>query len=180
MQIEKYEVVLERLTERDIEMVRTWRNSTDIAQFMVYRDHITPEMQRQWFTTRDPAREFHFIVRYNGEACGLADVKAIDWEAKSFVAGLFLLQPYWDTDLGMRSAYAITDFAFFDLDLEVGFCQVLRTNTRALRLNQSLGYRIINEGEDSIVYHLRLEKQEYERATQRLRSYLARSTKQEI
>jgi len=144
MQIETYGIVLERLTERDIEMVRAWRNSSDIAQFMVYREHIMPEMQQQWFATRDPERDFHFIVRYGGEACGLADVKAIDWEQKSFVAGLFLLPPYWDTDLGMRAAYAITDFAFFDLDLEVGFCQVLRTNPRALRLNQSLGYRIIN------------------------------------
>jgi RimJ/RimL family protein N-acetyltransferase len=180
MHIEKYGIVLERLTERDIEMVRAWRNSTEIAQFMVYRDQITPEMQQQWFATRDPERDFHFIVFHAGEACGLADVKAIDWDAKSFVAGLFLLQPYWDTDLGMRAAYAITDFAFFDLDLELGFCQVLRTNRRALRLNLSLGYRIINEEEESLVYHLRLEKKEYERVTRRLRTYLARSTKQEI
>ena|SRR5947199_7268174 len=180
MQIEKYGIVLERLTERDIEMVRTWRNSTDVAQFMVYRDHIDAEMQQRWFATRDPERDFHFIVHYNGQACGLADVKAIDWDAKSFVAGLFLLQPYWDTDLGMRAAYAITDFAFFDLNLEVGFCQVLRSNARALRLNQSLGYQITDEGEESGVYQLRVEKKEYEGLTQRLRSYLARSTKQEI
>jgi len=180
MKVEKYGVVLERMTEDDIEMIREWRNSSDISQFMVYREHITPEMQRQWFATRDPERDFHFIVRYGGEACGLADVKSIDFERKSFVAGLFLLQPYWDTDLGMRAAYAITDFAFFDLHLETGFCQVLRSNPRALRLNQSLGYRIFNEEEDSIVYQLRVEKKEYERVTQRLRSYLARSTKQEI
>jgi UDP-4-amino-4,6-dideoxy-N-acetyl-beta-L-altrosamine N-acetyltransferase len=180
MQIEKYGVVLERLTEGEIEMVREWRNSSEIARFMVYREHITPEMQERWFATRDPERDFHFIIRYGREACGLADVKAIDWEQKSFVAGLFLLQPYWDSDLGMRAAYAITDFAFFDLNLETGFCQVLRTNPRALRLNRSLGYRLIDEQEDSIVYQLRVEKKEYERTTQRLRSYLVRSLKQEI
>lgn len=177
MRVEKYGVVLDRLTEDDIEMVRQWRNSPAIAQFMVYRDHITPEMQSKWFASLDPERDLHFIVRHGGDACGLADIKSIDWDQRTFVGGVFLIPKYWDTDLGMRVAYAINDFAFFDLDLNFGLGRVLRTNERALRFNLSLGYRILNAGDgDSMVYEMRLDKQEYDRATQRLRGYLGRSS----
>ena len=90
MRVEKYGVVLDRLAEGDIEMVRQWRNSPAISQFMVYRDHITPEMQSSWFASLDPERDLHFIVRYSGNACGLADIKAVDWDQKTFVTGVFL------------------------------------------------------------------------------------------
>jgi RimJ/RimL family protein N-acetyltransferase len=175
MRVEKYGVVLDRLTRGDIEMVRQWRNSPAISQFMVYRDYITPEMQEKWFASLDPERDFHFIVRYLGTPCGLADIKGVDWDLRTFVTGIFLAPEHWNTDVAMRVAYAIHDLAFFELDLAVGFGQVVRTNRRAVRFNLSLGYRLLNaDAHDSIVHEMRVERQEYEHATQRLRSYLER------
>jgi len=44
------------MTHDDIEMVRRWRTSPEIAQFMLYREPITPEMQEKWYASLDPDR----------------------------------------------------------------------------------------------------------------------------
>ncbi|MDZ7743378.1 MAG: hypothetical protein U5Q03_16975 [Bacteroidota bacterium] len=46
MKLFKYGISLNRLKEDDIELVRKWRNSRKINQFMEYREEITPEMQK--------------------------------------------------------------------------------------------------------------------------------------
>ena len=173
MQLRDYGVVLDRLTEKDLELVRLWRTSPEISQYMIYRDTITPEMQVAWFASLDPRRDFYFVIEYQGIRCGLADVKSVDWAEKSFASGIFMTQEYWGTDVPLRVAFCVSDFAFSDLGLEVSYCKVLKTNTRAIRYNRSLGYQIIATNDaEAEMYEMRRDKSAYMSATSRLRKYL--------
>jgi len=64
MELSKYGVKLHRLREEDIELVRTWRNSPLIRQYMEFRDEITPEMQKEWFLSINNNENYYFIIEY--------------------------------------------------------------------------------------------------------------------
>ncbi|MGA8810387.1 MAG: GNAT family N-acetyltransferase [Thermoanaerobaculia bacterium] len=175
IRLENYGVVLDRLTERDLEMVRNWRNAPEISRFMVYREHITPEMQANWFASLDPERDLHFVIRYQGVPSGLCDLKKINVAERTCVGGIFMAPEFWNTDVPLRATFCSSDFAFFECGIEAMLSSVLKTNARAIRFNLALGYRILNaEGDDAPTYAIRLEKADYDRATRRLREYLAK------
>jgi UDP-4-amino-4,6-dideoxy-N-acetyl-beta-L-altrosamine N-acetyltransferase len=175
MRLENYGVVLDRLTERDLEMVRSWRNSPEISRFMVYQEHITPEMQAKWFASLDPERDLHFVIRYQGVPSGLCDLKRINRTDRTCVGGIFMAPRYWNTDVPLRATFCSSDFAFFEDGLEAILSTVLKTNKRAVRFNLGLGYHIVNpDDEVALTYDIRLEKADYDRATRRLREYLAK------
>ena len=71
MKISKYGIDLVRLTEEDIEMLRQWRNSPQIQQFMEYREEITAEMQKKWFDSINNVNNFYFIIHFEGQKIGL-------------------------------------------------------------------------------------------------------------
>jgi RimJ/RimL family protein N-acetyltransferase len=180
MRLEKYGVVLEKMTHDDIEMVRRWRTSPEISQFMVYREPITPEMQEKWFASLDPERDLHFIIRYRGVPCGLSDMKRIDRAEKTCVGGIFMTPEYWNTDVPLRATFCASDFSFFEYGLEATLSTVLKANKRAVRFNLSMGYHILNPSDETaLTYEMRLDKVDYDHATRRLRDYLAKVSAKE-
>ena len=167
-----YGVVLERLKEADLEMVRRWRTSPEISRYMLYQEPITPEMQREWFASLDPQRDLFFVVKHGGVPCGLSDMKRIDWDEGTNVGGIFMVPEYWNTDVPMRVTFAATDYAFNVLGLRATLCSVLKTNSRAVRFNLAVGYRILNSDDAGPAYEMRMDREDYKRATKRLRAYL--------
>jgi RimJ/RimL family protein N-acetyltransferase len=176
LRVEGYGVVLKRLGAEDLEMVRKWRTAPEISQYMLYQQEITPEMQRRWYASLDPQRDLHFVIHHDGTACGLSDLKRIDWEAGTNVGGIFMAPDYWNTDIPMRVTFAATDFAFYKLELDATLCSVRKTNARAIRFNLAVGYRIVNEESDeNPAYEMRMDRDDYERATRRLRDFLKKT-----
>lgn len=90
MIIESNGITIERLREKDIEMVRKWRNSKFVKQFMIHQETITIEMQKEWFKSVDNFNNFYFLIIYKGKKVGLGNVKNIDWEKKEGEAGIFI------------------------------------------------------------------------------------------
>jgi RimJ/RimL family protein N-acetyltransferase len=163
------------MTHGDIEMVRRWRTSPEIAQFMLYREPITPEMQEQWYASLDPDRDLFFIIRYGGVPVGLSDMKRIDWEARTCVGGIFVVPEHWNSDIPLRATFCASDYSFFECGLDATLSTVRKDNRRAVRFNLSIGYHILNAADEAaLTYEMRLDKIDYDRATKRLRDYLAK------
>lgn len=79
--IRDYGVELHQLTEDKIELVRNWRNSDKISRYMEYREYITIEMQKQWFTKINQSdNQFYFIIMVDGKEIGLINIKNVDWD----------------------------------------------------------------------------------------------------
>ena len=45
--LKQYGVTLTRIQEKDIELIRYWRNQSDIVNFMEYKNYIFPEAQKK-------------------------------------------------------------------------------------------------------------------------------------
>src|SRR5688500_1494508 len=90
MHISRYDTKLTRLQDDEIEMVRRWRNAPEIRDYMEFRQYITTQMQRQWFFSLDPLKDFYFVIEYNRSPVGLIHNSEVDWKKKSGNAGLFI------------------------------------------------------------------------------------------
>src|SRR5256885_14815913 len=67
---------LRRLEERDLELVRSWRNSDRIRSVMYSDNLISADEQRRWFEgLRSDPNRVYLIFEVNGQAVGLVDFK---------------------------------------------------------------------------------------------------------
>lgn len=171
----RYGVTLHRLREEDLELVRGWRNDPDIKQFMAMRDHITPEMQRDWFRRVDTDDNYFFVVEYEGHKVGLADAKHISWEERCCEGGGFYHRDYWSTLVPYQGSFTCFDFVFDELRLDFVRSRVLATNHRAIRYNLALGYVLQPGQEESANQWYTVTRDAYERKTAGLRRAVERA-----
>jgi len=169
MIIRKDELVMTRLREADIEMVRKWRNCPEIRQFMEYRERITPEMQKKWFRSVDNINNLYFVMHYKGKAIGLCNVKNINWDAKTMEAGVFI----WDREhrgspIPVVGFLIMAELVIVKMNLTAR-AHILKTNKRAINFNKSLGF-VLAEGQEEVENQLyRLNKESYLKKADKLR-----------
>jgi len=162
MKLEKYGVVLKRLTHDKIEMIRNWRNDPKISQYMEFRDYITPEVQEKWFQKIDNDNNFFFIIEYKEKEVGLINIKDIDYEQKTGEGGIFIYaDECLNSDVSFRSALCMLDFFYETLNLEKNIAHILRDNKRAIQYNLMLGFELQPNQENTYNQLYILEKGKY-------------------
>ena len=156
MKLFKYGIMLERLKEADIELVRQWRNSDPVRLNMEYREIISPGQQIDWFKSIDNLQNNYLLIHYKGEKIGLLNDKNVNWEARTSESGLFLGKPeYYATFIPYLVSVAGIETTFYFLNWQKQFAHILLTNHNAIQYNRQLGYRL-SEGQDAV------ENQQYE------------------
>jgi RimJ/RimL family protein N-acetyltransferase len=150
MRLSKYGIDLERLTEKDLELVRTWRNSPLINQFMEYREHITPEKQLEWFKSVDNFDNYYFIIEYERKKIGLINSSHVQWDTISSEGGIFLWdESYYETFVPVWASLCLLETCYFILGADKSYIKTLRDNERAKKLNLHLGY-VLMEGQEEV------------------------------
>lgn len=147
--VDSHVISLHRLGSADLELVRTWRNSPEVSQYMEFRDPISPQMQRAWFDRINNDRNYYFIIGVEDRKIGLANLKDVDLAMESGEAGIFIVDDPLRTMVAYPSAFALLDFAFRTLHLRVVRAHILRENLRAIRFNVALGY-VAMPGQESV------------------------------
>lgn len=165
------QVTLDRLKRDEAELVRTWRNSPEIRCHMIYREHITSEQQTKWFDSIDNETNYFFLVRHNGRAIGVVNLKSVNRANGTAETGVFFGEPH-DAARGvvaLAAAFALTEFAFGSLGLVRLQGRVLRENSRAIRYNLTIGYELQSgqELEENPLYSLTPERYWYWTASAR-------------
>lgn len=171
--IDKYGIILNRLTEDKIELLRQWRNHPKIQQYMEYREDISPEMQKAWFDRIDNEFNHYFIIEADGKDIGCVNIRDIDYDKGEGEPGIFI----WDDDYtnstySFRAIFALTDFCFEVLDLRRLVIHVLNNNKRAKDFNKSYGYRISSNQEGVYNQEYTLIPEIYNKVKQRIIRYL--------
>lgn len=160
MELTNYGIILRRLTEDKIEMVRQWRNDPKIQQYMEYREYITQEMQSAWFRRINNDNNYYFLIIWECKEIGLINIRDIDYTNSTAEPGIFIYDDmYLDSDVAMRAMLCLNDFAWQQLKMKKLIVHVLRDNKRAIKFNKFLGYQIQN-GQNNVVnqlYSLSLE-----------------------
>lgn len=139
--IEKYGVVLKRLTHDKIELVRKWRNDPKISQYMEYRDEISREMQENWFRKIDNIHNLYYLIEIKGNDIGLINIKNI--ENKHGEAGIFIWDDkYLNSDVSYRAHLVLFDVFFNDMKMDYILSHILKSNKRARRFADFLGSKL--------------------------------------
>ncbi|MFK5856847.1 MAG: GNAT family N-acetyltransferase [Bacteroidota bacterium] len=154
MIISKGNIVFRRLIHCDIELVRNWRNSADVSQFMEYREHITPEMQEKWFKSINNNKNLYFIIEYKNEKIGLINGKDIDWDNMSMETGVFIAEKkYLNTEVPLLAVLIFGELGVMTFGLKA-YAHILKTNDRAIRYNKFIGFKLCEnqEGVENQLY----------------------------
>ncbi|MCX6235541.1 MAG: GNAT family N-acetyltransferase [Bacteroidetes bacterium] len=169
MNIYKYGIKLSRLKEKDIELVRTWRNSPQIQQYMEYREHITPEMQKKWFQSVDNTNNFYFIIHYRGEKIGLINSSNADLKELTSEGGIFIWEEsYYDTFVPVWSSLCLLETMFFVFGARKSFIKTLNDNPRAIKLNTHLGYELLPGQEEVYNQQYILTRENFEKKANKI------------
>ncbi len=163
MILEQYNIKLTRLLESEIELVRYWRNQPHIRNQMEYRDYITPEMQKKWFSTVNNKYHYYFIINYENNKVGLINVKGYKDGANSAEGGIFIWdKKYLDSYVPAFASLCLINFIFKTLQgFEYSYIRILKTNTTSINYNLMLGYEIEPNQENDLNQLYKLSKDVY-------------------
>lgn len=146
MQVAAYGIILEPITEADLETVRRWRNAEHVKMHMQYRGHITEAMQQSWFRSLDKSCNFYFIIQKESEKVGVVNLKDIDWPHKTAEAGIFIGdENYLNTLVPVLATVSIMEYAFESLQLKSLKAKIASGNLKAVLFNESIGYQKCEE-----------------------------------
>lgn len=140
-------ITLRKLTMDDAEMIRSWRNSPEVADFMYRNDPISIEEHQKWMShiLSSPDSTFCRIIENDGQPIGLMSLSSISTRHHSCEWGGYLAP---DAAKGIGSGKAVIleslRVAFVDLNLNRVVVEVLTDNSRAISLYESVGF--VREG----------------------------------
>ncbi len=173
MIVENNTLKIERLQEKDIELVRQWRNSDDIRNRMIYKEIITSEMQKKWFENINNFNNFYFIVHYKNKKVALSNIKNIDWEERSGEVGLFVVdKKIRGSMLPVFAPLSMSDFVFDILKLKKLLARIRKDNVKAIKFNKIFGYEIVPGSEDKESVYYVLTEEKFRRNTKKLMTLL--------
>ncbi len=169
MIIKRYDIKFTSLKEEDIELVRKWRNDPIVYEFMEFRDHITSEMQKEWFEKIDNDTNMYFVIEYEGKKIGLINGKNMNWKERSMEGGIFI----WDPDYLNTQVPITCSMIMAELGVIIGgiktYAHILKDNERAIRYNRMVGFELA-EGQDDVENQLYvMTKESYLKNSHKLR-----------
>lgn len=170
MKYTRYGITFHLLREKDIETVRQWRNDPVVANNYEFREHITPEMQKEWFARVNNIFNLYTIIEYQGEKIGVINIKDIDWDKKTCEGGIFLPDPkYHMTYIPAVVSYITTEIIFLMFDWNVAHAHVLKENTAVQSFVKMLGYELMPGQEEVHNQLYRITRESFDRRGPKIR-----------
>ncbi len=140
------------LVEEDIEMVRLWRNSPEISQYMYTDNYISETDQIRWYQRiKDDASQKYWIVEYESIKLGLVSLNSISNNFKTCYWTFYLdrrgMIKNLDRNVIMRAnisgkvEYTILKMVFEELGMNKILCEVMVENKAVINMHENLGFR---------------------------------------
>jgi UDP-4-amino-4,6-dideoxy-N-acetyl-beta-L-altrosamine N-acetyltransferase len=145
--LQKYGITLRRIEQSDIELVRQWRNNSEINRFMAYREYISPDMQQRWFESINNPLNYYMMIIVDDKSIGVINTKNVNLEEGFGEGGIFIWeQEYWKTFIPTLASLMMLEFTFEKITgFDFSVIRVLTDNEVAMRYNKALGYVLIPE-----------------------------------
>lgn len=153
--IEFENLKLQLISAVDLEMIRGWRNTSHVAEFMEYQEEITEEAQLTWFQSIQNQEHLYFKILVNEAPIGLLNLKNIDWKNKNAEAGVFVgRDDFRGTITPILSIFVLMKTVFDYFGFEHLQAKISNRNEQAIRFNKELGYtwqEKMNDGFDQYI-----------------------------
>jgi UDP-4-amino-4,6-dideoxy-N-acetyl-beta-L-altrosamine N-acetyltransferase len=137
------DILLKDLTEKDLELVRNWRNSENVAPFMYNETYITEEQQIRWFQKiRADENCKYWLIEFEGKKLGLASITGIDKILSSCYWAFYLGDlSIRGGGIGSKIEFNVIEYVFNTLQLNKLRCEVFVTNDKVIKLHEKFGFR---------------------------------------
>lgn len=181
MIIRKYGIVLKRLKEEDIELVRQMRNSEAIRRTMVYREEITPEMQKRWFDSINNKYNAYCLIISDGLKIGMIHGNNVNFEKRTCEGGIFIWDKrYLTTPIPSLASIIMNDWTFLLANFKTVYAKVLVDNKVAISYNKMQGYEPCEplNNEKGVVW-MKLTRENYLAKIDAIRKNMAQYTHDE-
>lgn len=123
-------------------LIRNWRNSKHVSQFMEFQEQISETQQIEWFLTLEQEQNYYFTVHHEEEPIGLIHLNQFNSKDLSAFAGLFIgKEEFEGTGAAFAASIQLLDFAFDELQLQCVYAKVHQSNQVALNYNEHLGFK---------------------------------------
>ncbi|TQI70414.1 UDP-4-amino-4,6-dideoxy-N-acetyl-beta-L-altrosamine N-acetyltransferase [Gramella sp. Hel_I_59] len=137
------DISLRLLEEKDIELVRKWRNSPEVSQYMHSVKLITEEQQKRWFEKMNQDdSSIYWIVEYENEDLGLAYITDIDKTLSKCSWGFYLGNVnVRGKGIGKKITIHVCRYVFEELELNKLIAEIFKFNERVIHLTEKFGFR---------------------------------------
>jgi len=148
----EFENILE--VDKDlVDLVRNWRNSKNVSQYMYTNHHITKEEHQKWIEklkTKKTAKAW--IIKYNEKPVGLISLSNIDYNNKTTEWGFYIADDsVRGKGIGSASLYKLMEYVFDEMNFNEMHTKVLENNPKAMRLYEKFGFKSEGKLEEKIV-----------------------------
>ncbi|HOU98298.1 MAG TPA: UDP-4-amino-4,6-dideoxy-N-acetyl-beta-L-altrosamine N-acetyltransferase [Bacteroidales bacterium] len=137
------DIKLQELTEQHLELVRNWRNSIEVSQYMYTDEIISKEQQIAWFkkVSSNPSYKY-WIISYNEKYLGVANLYDINKNLSSCYWAFYL----GDTSIrgagiGAKVEFNVLKYVFEELNLNKLRCEVFVFNDMVIKMHEKFGFR---------------------------------------
>lgn len=166
--IHKFGIVLKPLTLETAMLVRKWRNSKDVYQFMDFKDHINEKQQIEWFKKINNQRAYYFMIYQSEVPIGLIHLNRFNEARTTAYAGLFIGDIHFaGTGVTFPASINLLDFGFGQLSLKTIFAKVQENNLVAIEYNKALGFEYDGIETKGFI-RLKLNEESFEEKKQKL------------
>ena len=166
------DITLNPLVEEDIELIRTWRNLPEVAQYMYTSDSITEAQQIAWFKRiQHDSTSQYWLIKYDNQNIGLASLTGINQTLSSCYWAFYLGDSsIRGGGLGAKVEFNVLEYVFNVLKLNKLRCEVMTFNSKVISMHEKFGFRreayyrqhVKKEGVWQDVVGLAILKQEWE------------------
>ena len=131
------------LAEVHLEIIRNWRNSHDVAQYMYTEREISQEEQKKWFQVlENDTTKKYWIIEYRGKLIGVVNLVNINYEFRSAYWAFYIGETsVRGGGIGAKIEYSVLNYVFDELKLNKLLCEVFVSNEAVIKLHEKFGFR---------------------------------------
>ncbi|PEF69083.1 GNAT family N-acetyltransferase [Bacillus cereus] len=139
-------LLIRKITESDIELIRTWRNQDHIRKYFISNNYIDENQQQEWFKKylyKDD--DIMFMIEETLDfqrVIGTVALYNINKKKKSIEFGRLMIGylPSLGKGFGKRATILASKYAFEILNMSEIYLNVLPHNIRAIQIYESIGF----------------------------------------
>ena len=143
--LKQYGIALKRVEEKDIELIRQWRNHPSIRKWMGYQKIISKNQQIKWFKSINNKYNYYFLILIKDKPIGVINCKNVNIKEEHGEGGIFIWdKTYVNTPYPVMASIILLNIIFNVLNIgNKSFIRILPENKRAINYNKKLGYILI-------------------------------------
>ena len=159
----KYNLTLQKLEEKEIKILRIWRNDPRVLKFMLSNNsYISKEKQKEWFDSiKNSQNSFYYMIYKDDLLLGYSAIKNIDCKSKIGQPGGIINPSIKEPILAYLKAFITYDFYFDKLGILSTYAYIKNSNIKSHNYAKSLGYKQDESKNNGEFYYYTLNKDDY-------------------